>query len=138
MLFRSIGFSSGLLFATFCLHNLEEALTYGLYRSRSEALISQIAGTSISAPTTRVFLLALAVVTLLGGVVAAWCARAPLSRIKRRVLLAFCMILGANVFLPHLPAAILLGGYAPGVLTAVAINLPVTVYVARRILDPRS
>lgn len=30
----------------------------------------------------------------------------------------------ANVFLPHIPAAILAGGYSPGVLTAALVNLP--------------
>src|SRR5437660_2794948 len=37
-----------------------------------------------------------------------------------------------NVFLPHLPAAVILGGYAPGVVTAVAIQLPYSIYFARR------
>jgi hypothetical protein len=37
-----------------------------------------------------------------------------------------------NVFVPHLPAAWVLGGYAPGVVTAVAIQLPFSVFFLRR------
>lgn len=38
----------------------------------------------------------------------------------------------ANVFVPHLPAAIRFRGYAPGVITAVAINLPLMTFLALR------
>ena len=37
-----------------------------------------------------------------------------------------------NVFVPHVPAAVALGGYAPGVVTAVLVNLPYSVYFLRR------
>ncbi len=38
----------------------------------------------------------------------------------------------ANVFIPHLPAAILLREYSPGVVTAVLVNLPLMTYLAVR------
>lgn len=38
----------------------------------------------------------------------------------------------ANVFVPHLPAAIRFRGYAPGVISAVAINLPLMTFLALR------
>ena len=41
-------------------------------------------------------------------------------------------VLLANVFIPHVPAAIALGGYAPGVITAVAVNLPLGVWILGR------
>lgn len=34
-----------------------------------------------------------------------------------------------NVFVPHVPAALVFGGYAPGVVTAVTINLPVMTWL---------
>ena len=40
----------------------------------------------------------------------------------------------ANVFVPHVPAAILFRGYAPGVVTAVLINLPVMSLLTFRML----
>ena len=39
------------------------------------------------------------------------------------------LILLANVMVPHVPAAIALGGYAPGVVTAVALNLPLSLWI---------
>ncbi len=38
-----------------------------------------------------------------------------------------------NVFIPHVPAAILLGGYAPGIVTAVLLNFPIAGYVLSRL-----
>lgn len=45
-------------------------------------------------------------------------------------LLAAVMVL--NVVVPHLPAAVLTGGYVPGLVTALLINLPVaTAFLVR-------
>lgn len=41
-------------------------------------------------------------------------------------------VLLANVMLPHVPAAILLGGYATGVVTAVVLNLLLNLWILRR------
>jgi hypothetical protein len=51
------------------------------------------------------------------------------------VLLAGVMLL--NVLIPHLPAAVAFGGYAPGVVTAVLINAPVCLWFLRRPLRER-
>jgi hypothetical protein len=40
----------------------------------------------------------------------------------------------ANVVVPHVPAAIVFHGYAPGVVTAVLINLPVMSILVIRML----
>ena len=37
-----------------------------------------------------------------------------------------------NVVVPHIPAAIIFRGYAPGVVTAVVINLPVMTFLSVR------
>ena len=37
-----------------------------------------------------------------------------------------------DAFVPHVPAALMLSGYAPGVVTAVAIQLPYSVFFAWR------
>ena len=39
-----------------------------------------------------------------------------------------------NVFVPHLPAALWFRSYAPGVVTAVLVNLPLMSYLAVRAL----
>lgn len=38
----------------------------------------------------------------------------------------------ANVFIPHIPAMIFFGGYAPGGLTAVLVNFPLTLLILIR------
>jgi hypothetical protein len=43
----------------------------------------------------------------------------------------------ANVFVPHVPAAIVFRGYAPGMVTAVLINLPVMSMLAIRMVRER-
>jgi hypothetical protein len=42
-----------------------------------------------------------------------------------------------NVFVPHVPAALIFRGYAPGVVTAVLINLPLMGYLALRAVRER-
>lgn len=37
-----------------------------------------------------------------------------------------------NVVVPHVPAALFAGGYAPGVVTAVLVSLPVSLLYLRR------
>jgi Protein of unknown function with HXXEE motif len=41
----------------------------------------------------------------------------------------------ANVFIPHIPAMILFGGYAPGGITAVLVNLPLTILALKKALS---
>lgn len=42
-----------------------------------------------------------------------------------------------NVFFPHLGATVFQRAYAPGVVTAVLLNLPVTLYLLRRAFEER-
>jgi hypothetical protein len=42
------------------------------------------------------------------------------------MFVAYTFVMFLNVFVPHLPAAVLLRSYALGVVTAVVVNLPVT------------
>jgi hypothetical protein len=46
----------------------------------------------------------------------------------------YIVALLANVFVPHVPAAIVFHGYAPGLVTAVLINLPVMSILVIRML----
>jgi hypothetical protein len=56
------------------------------------------------------------------------------TRIKAYLVAMVQAMLLMNVFVPHVPAAVVLGGYAPGVLTAVFVNLPFSIYFFRRSL----
>jgi hypothetical protein len=96
-------------------HNLEEALT-------APAFFSDLPpGLPIPWPSAAAFQIATAVVTLIGLALILFATRT--DKTWPVTLLAAVMLI--NVAIPHIPAAILNGGYAPGVVTAVLLNLPV-------------
>lgn len=78
---------------------------------------------------------ALIAATIIPLAVVAWGSRGQ----PRSIPLYACMVLYAmvllNVFLPHLLATVALRAYTPGVLTALALNLPFTAYLFRRALS---
>lgn len=120
-----------LLLAAVCAHNAEEALTYAAIRPGVEALVASVTGGAADLPAPSTFYLMLAVVTL--AAVASLCLAdrlPPQRRALPRIVIAGILL--ANVAIPHVPAAILLGGYAPGVITAVLVNLPLGVVILGR------
>lgn len=127
---RRRGLAAGLLAAALTLHDLEEAVGYPLKRA---AVLGILPG----APPVAVFWTMLALVTAAGVGVALWAGRGPGSPAKAAALRTIAAILLVNVLVPHVPAAVALGGYAPGVLTAVALNLPAGL-VALRLLRARA
>ncbi|HET7233114.1 MAG TPA: HXXEE domain-containing protein [Longimicrobium sp.] len=86
-------------------------------------------------PTYSQFLAALAIVTA-----AAWMiwALGPARRSGRGItaLLLVQMVMLVNVA-SHVGAAVFLRGYAPGVVTALALNLPFSIYLFRRAIRER-
>jgi hypothetical protein len=110
--------AAGLLAAALALHDLEEAVAYPLLRPAIRGILP-------FAPPVAAFWASLAAVTLGGVALAMWAGRGPGSAAKAATLRAIALVLLANVLVPHVPAAIVLGGYAPGVATALIVNLPV-------------
>lgn len=111
------------------LHNLEEALTVPRYLPAVRARFPAARVAAELAPAE--VLAALAVVTVVPLAVVAWAVARPRSR----AALWGALVLQATVLLnvaPHVAGAVALGGYAPGVATALAINLPFSVYLLRR------
>lgn len=121
--------AAGLLAAALALHDAEEAFAYPRLRPAILEIIP-------FAPPAAASWAALAVVTLAGVAAAAWAGRGPASAGKMAVLRAIAAILLVNVLVPHVPAAVVLGGYAPGVITAVALNLPAAVLALRLLRAP--
>lgn len=116
------------------LHNLEEALTIPAYapvvRRRLAAFLP---ATLLGASEMGSWIyIALVVVTLVPAIIVFVATRKPASRLAARAVVFVQIIFLLNVFVPHIPAAFLLGGYAPGVATAVGINLPYSLYFLRR------
>jgi hypothetical protein len=53
------------------------------------------------------------------------------------LLFGFTSTMWLNVFLPHIPSALIYRGYTPGLVTAVLINLPVMTLLISRALRER-
>jgi hypothetical protein len=121
--------AAGMLAAALTAHDLEEAWAYSRLRPALREILP-------FAPPAEAAWAALAEVTVVGVGLALWAGRGPASAAKMGWLRAIALILLVNVLIPHVPAAVVLGGYAPGVATAVALNLPLGL-LALMLLRPR-
>ena len=125
-----------LAFACLALHNLEEALTMHLYFSRIDELLRAYAPDALvsALPTPAQFYAALAWATIFPLLLVIIATTGRPSKLKFYLVALVQAQVLLNVFVPHVPAAFALGGYAPGLATAVLINLPFSVYFFRRSL----
>jgi len=118
------------LFAAFLAHNLEEGATIGAYLPSNRQVVTEYFG--LADVPVRVdpasFWWALVAVSAAGLLLVGVGRRWPYLPI----LLAAVVLV--NVVLPHVPAVVALGGYSPGVLTAVLVNLPYSIWFLRRSL----
>ena len=123
-----------LLSVAIIVHNLEEGLTAEGYLLRAFGLAQRIPFLRGQVPllTMNQLYVALVVVTVVPLLILAWATVGARRPLKTYVVALLASALMWNVFLPHVPAAIAFGGYAPGVVTAVLINLPLTLYLFRR------
>jgi hypothetical protein len=119
-----------LLPVVFALHNGEEALTIDRYLPVLKSEIPAWAAAWVPELTASLYLVALPVVTGLGVLAGLWVLLRPESRAALWTLLLFQAVLLLNA-MSHLATAALLHGYAPGVVTAALINLPLSVLVFR-------
>ena len=114
------------------LHNAEEALFFPRYLP---FVISRLPGgwQSLAAPlTTGQVWAALAIVTAGAFAVAWWAVRRPASAAARWTVLLLQTTMLLNALWHMLTAAVLFGGYAPGLVTGVLVNLPFSIYLLRR------
>jgi hypothetical protein len=106
----------------FLFHNLEEALAMEAW---SKKMISPIQPTV----TSRQFAVAALMITLIGFAVAGSKFFLKSNRKYDFLMTAFAGMIFLNVFFPHLVGALAFGQYVPGVLTALFMNLPLTLYI---------
>src|SRR5664279_4735911 len=118
-----------LIGVTLVLHCAEEYLTFPAFFSSPDAMPQWLHphGLLYNAHHMRVALVMAAVLPL--GVIA-WAILRPRHWPLVAVLVVETVLLVNAGW--HVVAALVRGGYAPGVITAVVINLPVGVYVLRR------
>jgi len=114
------------------IHNAEEALFFPrylpfvLYRLPAawQALIAPLTTGQVGA--------ALGVVTAVAFIVAWWSYQSPDSPVALWLVLLIQTTVLLNVVWHAAAAVVLFGGYAPGVATAVLLNLPFSIYLLRR------
>jgi hypothetical protein len=78
------------------------------------------------------FRFALVVLTAAAWVITYLSWRTGPKTLWAHLLFGYIVAMLVNVVVPHIPAAIIFRGYAPGVVTAVVINLPVLTFLSVR------
>ncbi|MFZ1137199.1 MAG: HXXEE domain-containing protein [Candidatus Korobacteraceae bacterium] len=118
-----------LIGVTLVLHTTEEYLTFPAYLASANQLPRFLPPPALmqNLQNLRIALLAATVLPL---AVIAWAIWRPRKALLVAVLFLECILLINSGW--HVFAACVRGGYAPGVITAVLINLPFGVYVLRR------
>jgi hypothetical protein len=119
------------------LHNAEEAVTADAYLPRVREYVEQVPALREAGlpPSLAQLYFALVIVTLVPALLVAWATTGRESVAKREIVAVVASALLWNVFLPHLSAMVFFRGYAPGGLTALAVNLPFCLYFFRRSLS---
>jgi hypothetical protein len=106
------------------LHNLEEAIWLPAW--------SNHAGRWHRPVSPSAFRFAAAVFTASAIMVTIWSALAGPESIGSYLLAGYALAMLLNVFAPHLLVTVALRRYMPGLGTALALNLPVTIMLLRR------
>ena len=114
------------------IHNLEEALSMPVLIARRNAVLPKILPQLLPPVTYAQFLFALFIMTAVPYFIAWFAARERDGRGAAMFWLLSVQVMMLVNVLAHAVIATLLGGYAPGVVTAVAINLPFSIYLLRR------
>jgi hypothetical protein len=119
------------------LHNLEEALSFPRYAPRVLSRLPAGVHDWIGPVGPGEIGIALTLATVIPLGVCLWAAARPASRTALWLVLAMWAILLLNAVWHIMAALVLFGGYAPGVVTAVILNLPLSVLVLRRAVQER-
>lgn len=106
------------------LHNLEEALLLPAW--------SQTAGKWHHPVGAREFRFAVIVLTVLAYVLAGLAAVHGKESVWAYLLAGYALAMLLNVLFPHVIATVVMRRYAPGTLTALLLNLPVTLLLLRQ------
>jgi uncharacterized protein with HXXEE motif len=118
-----------LIGVTLVLHTAEEYLTFPAYLPPAHHL-PRLLPPAMLMDNPQNLRLGLLTATLLPLALVTWAVLRPRKALLVAVLFLECVLLVNAGW--HMFAACVRGGYAPGVITAVLINLPFGVYVLRR------
>jgi hypothetical protein len=124
-----------LIALTLAIHDAEEYFAFPLFlRSLGRQLSGWLPAPALQHSVTNLHI-ALILATVLPGIFIVWAILSPRQWLLIAALLVEAVLL-VNSF-AHLLAASLRGGYVPGLITAVLINLPFGLYVFRRAVRDR-
>ena len=113
-------------------HNAEEALAFQAYLPRMRTRLPEpLASFAASLPYSTL-LIALTLLSGLAFLIALAAAARPQSRRALAALLVLEATVGVNVVSHLLSAAIVFHGYSPGLVTALMVNAPFTLYCFQR------
>ena len=118
--------------ALLAVHNAEEAVTFPDYLPRVPERLPEIWRSVGGAITPGQVWAALAVVTLIPFALAAWASLRPDQAAPVWLLLLVQATVLLNVVWHVSAAIVVFAGYAPGLVTAVCLNLPFSIYLFRR------
>jgi hypothetical protein len=119
-----------LLVLAIAAHNFEEWLTFPHFGELSGAMAQEL-GVDMKPKPWAIVQGALVFVTIVPAlllILGRW-SQKPLGS---WLICWVASVFLANVFIPHVPAMVLFGGYAPGGVTAVLVNLTLTVFILNR------
>lgn len=118
--------------AALALHNLEEALTFPRYLPLVRERMPDVARPVVARLEADEMRAALLWVTLAALLVVAWAVRRRESRLAQWCALAVQAAVALNVVSHVVVSIAILRGYTPGLVTAVAVNAPLSAYLFRR------
>jgi hypothetical protein len=106
----------------FTLHNLEEALWLPQWSKHAERFHKPV--------ERNQFIFALIIITLAGYLITlADIISGQSGNIINYVYLGFIGMMGLNAIIPHLAATIILKKYAPGLISGMLLNLPISLII---------
>lgn len=125
----SITLSLKLIFLLgFTIHNIEESVWLPEWSKHAKKFHEPV--------ERNQFIFAVIVVTIIGYLVtAAEIINNTPGSVFTYIYLGFIGMMGLNTILPHLVATILLKKYAPGLITALLLNLPLSIIIIVRYID---
>ncbi len=112
----------------FTIHNIEESVWLPQWSHHAKKFHEPV--------KRNQFVFAVIVVTIIGSLVTvAEIMENKPGGVFSYVYLGFIGMMGLNAFLPHLAATIILKKYAPGLITALLLNLPLSIIIITRYIN---
>ncbi len=106
----------------FTIHNIEESVWLPEWSKHAEKFHEPV--------ERNQFIFAVIIVTIIGYLVTiAEIINNTPGSVFTYIYLGFIGMMGLNTFIPHLAATILLKKYAPGLITALLLNLPLSIII---------